>query len=225
MFNQFLWVIVPYLCVAIFLIGHIARFKFDQFSWTAKSSEFIEKKQLKWGSLMFHLGIIPVAMGHFVGLVIPASWLSAVGVNDHLYHIGAVYIGSIFGIITMIGMLLLTARRVTKKNIRKLSSASDIIVNFLLLIIVFMGCYATLVTNATIPTFDYRETISIWFRQLFMFSPDATLMTQVPLAFKMHILLGFVIMAFWPFTRLVHVWSVPLTYVSRSYIIYRKHKV
>ncbi|MFQ3802685.1 respiratory nitrate reductase subunit gamma [Staphylococcus equorum] len=225
MFNQFLWVIVPYLCVAIFLIGHIARYKFDKFSWTAKSSEFIEKKQLKWGSLMFHLGIIPVAMGHFVGLVIPASWLSAVGVNDHLYHIGAVYIGSIFGIITMIGMLLLTARRVTKKNIRKLSSASDIIVNFLLLIIVFMGCYATLVTNATIPTFDYRETISIWFRQLFMLSPDATLMTHVPLAFKMHILLGFVIMAFWPFTRLVHVWSVPLTYVSRSYIIYRKHKV
>ncbi|MDG0844048.1 respiratory nitrate reductase subunit gamma [Staphylococcus equorum] len=225
MFNQFLWVIVPYLCIAIFLIGHIARFKFDKFSWTAKSSEFIEKKQLKWGSLMFHLGIIPVAMGHFVGLVIPAPWLSSVGVNDHLYHIGAVYIGSVFGIITMIGMLLLTARRVTKKNIRKLSSASDIIVNFLLLLIVFMGCYATLVTNTTIPTFDYRETISIWFRQLFMFSPDANLMIHVPLAFKMHILLGFVIMTLWPFTRLVHVWSVPLTYASRSYIIYRKHKV
>jgi nitrate reductase gamma subunit len=225
MFNQFLWVIMPYLCIAIFFIGHVARFKFDKFSWTAKSSEFIEKKQLKWGSLMFHLGIIPVAMGHIVGLLIPASWLTAVGVSDHLYHIGAVYIGSIFGIITLIGMLLLTARRVTKKNIRRLSSASDIIVNFLLLTIVFMGCYATLVTNATIPSFDYRETISVWFRQLFIFSPNADLMLQVPLAFKMHILLGFIIMAFWPFTRLVHVWSVPLTYASRSYIIYRKHKV
>ncbi|SCS81479.1 respiratory nitrate reductase subunit gamma [Staphylococcus caeli] len=225
MFNQFLWVILPYLCVAIFIIGHLARFKFDKFSWTAKSSEFIEKKQLKWGSLMFHLGIIPVAMGHVVGLLIPASWLEAVGVNDHLYHIGAVYIGSIFGIITLIGMLLLTARRVTIKNIRKLSSASDIIVNFLLLAIVFMGCYATLVTNMTTPSFDYRETISIWFRHLFMFSPDAQLMVHVPLAFKMHILLGLVIMAFWPFSRLVHVWSVPLTYASRSYIIYRKHKV
>lgn len=225
MFNQFLWVIMPYLCIAIFFIGHVARFKFDKFSWTAKSSEFIEKKQLKWGSLMFHLGIIPVAMGHIVGLLIPASCLTAVGVSDHLYHIGAVYIGSIFGIITLIGMLLLTARRVTKKNIRKLSSASDIIVNFLLLTIVFMGCYATLVTNATIPSFDYRETISVWFRQLFIFSPNADLMLQVPLAFKMHILLGFIIMAFWPFTRLVHVWSVPLTYASRSYIIYRKHKV
>ncbi|WP_436957693.1 respiratory nitrate reductase subunit gamma [Staphylococcus sp. AS1337] len=225
MFNQFLWVIMPYLCIAIFFLGHLARFKFNKFSWTAKSSEFIEKKQLKWGSLMFHLGIIPVAMGHIVGLLIPASWLTAVGVNDHLYHIGAVYIGSIFGIITLIGMLLLTARRVTKKNIRRLSSASDIIVNFLLLAIVFMGCYATLVTNATTPSFDYRETISVWFRQLFIFSPDADLMLQVPLAFKMHILLGFIIMAFWPFTRLVHVWSVPLTYASRSYIIYRKHKV
>ncbi|WP_436950963.1 respiratory nitrate reductase subunit gamma [Staphylococcus shinii] len=225
MFNQFLWVIMPYLCISIFFIGHVARFKFDKFSWTAKSSEFIEKKQLKWGSLMFHLGIIPVAMGHIVGLLIPASWLTAVGVSDHLYHIGAVYIGSVFGIITLIGMLLLTARRVTKKNIRRLSSASDIIVNFLLLTIIFMGCYATLVTNATIPSFDYRETISVWFRQLFIFSPNADLMLQVPLAFKMHILLGFIIMAFWPFTRLVHVWSVPLTYASRSYIIYRKHKV
>ncbi|MEB6060689.1 respiratory nitrate reductase subunit gamma [Staphylococcus pseudoxylosus] len=225
MFNQFLWVIMPYLCIAIFFLGHLARFKFDKFSWTAKSSEFIEKKQLKWGSLMFHLGIIPVAMGHIVGLLIPASWLTAVGVSDHLYHIGAVYIGSIFGIITLIGMFLLTARRITKKNIRRLSSASDIIVNFLLLAIVFMGCYATLVTNATIPSFDYRETISVWFRQLFIFSPDTDLMLQVPLAFKTHILLGFIIMAFWPFTRLVHVWSVPLTYASRSYIIYRKHKV
>ncbi|MCE5001222.1 respiratory nitrate reductase subunit gamma [Staphylococcus pseudoxylosus] len=225
MFNQFLWVIIPYLCIGIFFLGHLARFKFDKFSWTAKSSEFIEKKQLKWGSLMFHLGIIPVAMGHIIGLLMPASWLTAVGVSDHLYHIGAVYIGSVFGIITLIGMLLLTARRITKKNIRRLSSASDIIVNFLLLAIVFMGCYATLVTNATIPSFDYRETISVWFRQLFIFSPDADLMLQVPLAFKMHILLGFIIMAFWPFTRLVHVWSVPLTYASRSYIIYRKHKV
>lgn len=225
MFNQFLWVIMPYLCIAIFFLGHLVRFKFDEFSWTAKSSEFIEKKQLKWGSLMFHLGIIPVAMGHIVGLLIPASWLTAVGVSDHLYHIGAIYIGSVFGIITLIGMLLLTARRVTKKNIRRLSSASDIIVNFLLLAIVFMGCYATLVTNAMTPSFDYRETISVWFRQLFIFSPDANLMLQVPLAFKTHILLGFIIMAFWPFTRLVHVWSVPLTYASRSYIIYRKHKV
>ncbi|MBA8778971.1 respiratory nitrate reductase subunit gamma [Staphylococcus schleiferi subsp. coagulans] len=225
MFNQFLWVIFPHLCLAIFVIGHIVRYQYDQFSWTAKSSEFIEKKQLKWGSLMFHLGIIPVFFGHVVGLLIPAHWLTAIGVNDHIYHIGAVYIGSIFGIITLIGMLLLTARRVTKQNVRRLSSASDIFVNFLLLLIVFIGCYATLVTNATTPDFDYRQTISIWFRGLFTLRPDASLMVSVPLTFKLHILLSFTIMACWPFTRLVHVWSVPLSYASRSYIIYRKHKI
>lgn len=222
--NQLLWVIFPYACIAIFIIGHIFRFKYDQFSWTAKSSEFVEKKSLMWGSILFHLGIIPVILGHVVGLGIPASWLRAIGVSDHLYHIGAIYIGSIFGIVTLIGMLLLTARRVTNENVRKLSSLSDILVNFLLLFIVFIGCYSTIVTNATLPDFDYRNTISEWFRGLLILRPEAGYMEGVPLSFKIHVITGFLITALWPFTRLVHVWSVPVNYVGRSHIIYRKHK-
>ncbi len=225
MLNQFVWVIYPYLCLAIFVIGHIARYKYDQFSWTAKSSEMIEKKRLKWGSLLFHLGIIPVFFGHVVGLLIPANWLEAIGVNNHIYHIGAVYIGSVFGIITLIGMLLLTLRRLSIKNVRRLSSFSDIFVNIVLLIILIMGCYSTLVTNAIQPEFDYRQTIAIWFRHLFMFSPNADLMLNVPWSFKLHILLGFTVFAYWPFTRLVHVWSVPLSYMNRRYIVYRKNKI
>ena len=121
-------------------------------------------------------------------------------------------------------MVLLTARRITKQNVRRLSSASDIIVNILLLVIVLMGCISTLWTNATTPDFDYRQTISVWFRGLLIFKPDVALMNDVPLTFKVHIILGFLITSLWPFTRLVHVWSVPLNYFSRSYIIYRKHK-
>lgn len=225
MLNQFVWVIYPYLCLAIFVIGHIARYKYDQFSWTAKSSEMIEKKRLKWGSLLFHLGIIPVFFGHVVGLLIPANWLEAIGVNNHIYHIGAVYIGSVFGIITLIGMLLLTLRRLSIKNVRRLSSFSDIFVNIVLLIILIMGCYSTLVTNAIQPEFDYRQTIAIWFRHLFMFSPNADLMLNVPWSFKLHILLGVTVFGCWPFTRLVHVWSVPLSYMNRRYIVYRKNKI
>ena len=225
MLNQFVWVIYPYLCLAIFVIGHIARYKYDQFSWTAKSSEMIEKKRLKWGSLLFHLGIIPVFFGHVVGLLIPANWLEAIGVNNHIYHIGAVYIGSVFGIITLIGMLLLTLRRLSIKNVRRLSSFSDIFVNIVLLIILIMGCYSTLVTNAIQPEFDYRQTIAIWFRHLFMFSPNAELMLNVPWSFKLHILLGSTVFGCWPFTRLVHVWSVPLSYMNRRYIVYRKNKI
>ena len=222
--DQFLWVIFPYLCIVVFIVGHIFRYRNDQFNWTAKSSEFIEKKHLKLGSLMFHLGILPVIGGHIAGLGIPKSWMEAMGINDHMYHIGAVYIGSLFGFLTLGGMLLLTARRLTIKNVRKLSSASDIIVNLLLLFIVVMGMYSTVVTNVVEPGFDYRSTISIWFRNLFILRPDASLMTDVPLSFKIHILSGFSIFALWPFTRLVHVWSVPLNYMGRSYILYRKNR-
>jgi len=225
MLDQFIWVIFPYLCIAIFIIGHLFRFRYDQFSWTAKSSEFIEKKSLMWGSLLFHLGIIPVIAGHVMGLGVPANWLRAMGISDHLYHIGAVYIGSIFGIVTLAGMLLLTARRITNESVRKLSTLSDILVNILLLLIVFLGCYSTIVTNATLPDFDYRQTISVWFRGLLALRPEASYMLDVPLAFKLHVLTGFLITALWPFTRLVHVWSVPVNYVGRSHILYRKHKV
>ena len=211
--------------LSIFMFSNICYWTYDQFSWTAKSSEMIEKKRLKWGSLLFHLGIIPVFFGHVVGLLIPANWLEAIGVNNHIYHIGAVYIGSVFGIITLIGMLLLTLRRLSIKNVRRLSSFSDIFVNIVLLIILIMGCYSTLVTNAIQPEFDYRQTIAIWFRHLFMFSPNADLMLNVPWSFKLHILLGFTVFACWPFTRLVHVWSVPLSYMNRRYIVYRKNKI
>ncbi|MCY9513781.1 respiratory nitrate reductase subunit gamma [Paenibacillus apiarius] len=222
--DQFLWVIFPYMCIVVFVVGHIFRYRNDQFNWTAKSSEFIEKKRLKLGSLMFHLGILPVIGGHIAGLGIPKSWMDAIGINDHMYHIGAVYIGSLFGFLTLGGMLLLTARRLTIKNVRKLSSASDIIVNLLLLFIVVMGMYSTVVTNVVEPGYDYRSSISIWFRNLFILRPDAGLMTDVPLSFKIHILSGFSIFALWPFTRLVHVWSVPLNYIGRSYILYRKNR-
>lgn len=224
MIDQLLWVIFPYICIVTFFVGHIFRYRTDQFSWTAKSSEFIEKKQLMIGSLLFHIGIFPVILGHVSGLGIPKSWMNAIGVSDHLYHLGAVYIGSFFGFITLLGMIILTSRRFTKKTVRKLSTTSDLVVNVVLLFIVFMGMYATLVTNAVQPDFDYRETISVWFRQLFLLSPDASLMQSVPLAFKLHVLSGFFIFGMWPFTRLVHVWSVPLNYVGRSYIIYRKNR-
>ncbi|MFS0576034.1 respiratory nitrate reductase subunit gamma [Sporosarcina sp. 179-K 3D1 HS] len=223
MSEQFLWVIFPYVCMAVFIVGHIFRYRNDQFGWTAKSSEFIEKKQLMIGSLLFHLGIIPVILGHVAGLGIPKTWTRAMGISDHMYHMGAVWGGGFFGVVTLIGMIILTSRRITNKSVRQLSSASDMIVNMLLLFIVFIGVYSSLVTNNLNPGFDYRDSISVWFRSLLIFQPESAYMTVVPLAFKLHILSGFLIFAMWPFTRLVHVWSVPLNYVGRSYILYRKN--
>lgn len=223
MSNQFLWVIFPYLCMAVFIVGHIFRFRNDKFGWTAKSSEFIEKKQLMVGSALFHFGIIPVIAGHVVGLGIPKEWTRAIGISDHMYHTGAIWIGGFFGFVTLAGMIILTSRRFTKKSVRRLSSTSDLIVNTLLLFIVFIGIYSVVVTNVVQPAFDYRDSISIWFRSLLIFRPEASFMSAVPVAFQLHILSGLLIFAMWPFTRLVHVWSVPLNYVGRGYIIYRRN--
>lgn len=223
MINQFLWIIFPYASLAIFIFGHILRYRYDQFGWTAKSSEFIEKRQLMIGSFLFHIGVIPVFLGHVSGLLIPKTWTRSMGISDHLYHIGAVWVGGFFGIVTLVGMFILTWRRLSIKSVRKLSSASDIVVNSLLLFIVFIGVYSSLVTNNILPDFDYRDSISVWFRSLFIFQPNAQLMVNVPLAFQLHVISGFLILAMWPFTRLVHVWSVPLNYVGRSYILYRRH--
>lgn len=175
------------------------------------------------GSVLFHFGIIPVIAGHVVGLGIPKEWTRAIGVSDHMYHTGAIWIGSFFGFVTLAGMIILTSRRFTKKSVRRLSSTSDLVVNTLLLFIVFIGIYSVVVTNAVQPTFDYRDSISVWFRSLLIFRPEASFMSAVPLAFQLHILSGFLIFAMWPFTRLVHVWSVPLNYVGRGYIIYRRN--
>jgi len=224
MINQFLWVIFPYLCMVVFVVGHIFRYRYDQFGWTAKSSEFIEKRQLMIGSFLFHIGIIPVFLGHVSGLGIPKQWTRAVGISDHMYHLGAVWGGGFFGIVTLIGMFILTMRRFTNKTVLKLSSMSDLIVNSLLLFIVFIGVYSSLVTNNVVVGFDYRDNISVWFRSLFTLQPNANLMNGVPIAFKLHVLTGFLIFSIWPFTRLVHVWSVPLNYVGRSYILFRRHE-
>lgn len=224
MIDQFLWVIFPYICMVVFIVGHIFRYRYDQFGWTAKSSEFIEKKQLMIGSLLFHLGIIPVFIGHVSGLGIPKTWTRALGISDEMYHMGAVWGGGFFGIVTLVGMFLLTYRRFSIKAVRELSSMSDLIVNSLLLFIIFIGVYSALVTNNVVADFDYRDSLSVWFRSLFTLQPEASLMNVVPLAFKLHVLSGFLIFAIWPFTRLVHAWSVPVNYVGRSYILYRRHE-
>ncbi|WP_163651834.1 respiratory nitrate reductase subunit gamma [Listeria sp. PSOL-1] len=221
MLNEFLWVVSPYLVLASFIVGHIFRYRYDQFSVTAKSSEFIEKKQLMVGSMLFHIGIIFVVGGHFVGLIIPESWTNAVGISEHMYHLVAVLVGSVFGIMAFIGMFLLTFRRLGNRNVRRLSSATDIIVNLTLVLTLILGILSTLLTDHMHPGFNYRENIAVWFRQIFLLHPDMNLMTNVPLLFKLHIISAFIIFALFPYTRLVHAWSVPLGYVKRSYIVTR----
>ncbi|MDQ0339086.1 nitrate reductase gamma subunit [Caldalkalibacillus uzonensis] len=223
MIEQFLWVIFPYIALTIFIGGHIYRYNHDQFGWTAKSSELLEKKQLKWGSNLFHFGIIFVFFGHVLGILIPASIYEALGVTKDMYHILAIAGGIPAGIIATVGLLILINRRLTDKHVKLTSSKGDFVALFFLSVVMLTGLASTFL-NINPQGFDYRTTIGPWFRSLFVFQPDPTLMSTVPIWFKIHILAAFAFFAVWPFTRMVHVFSFPLKYLSRSFVVYRKRR-
>jgi nitrate reductase gamma subunit len=208
--------------LTLFVAGHIYRYNTDQLGWTAKSSEFLEKKYLRWGSILFHLGIILVLGGHIGGLIVPKTVTDSLGITEKIFHASAITSGGAAGLITLAGIFLLSLRRLANKRVRLTSSFTDILVTILLLVVIGMGVSNTLGFNLLVKSsFNYRETIAPWLRGLLVFAPDPSLMKAVPLSFKLHIILAFSIFGLWPFTRLVHVWSIPLEYLKRSYILYR----
>ncbi|MEK3802716.1 respiratory nitrate reductase subunit gamma [Bacillus sp. FSL K6-1234] len=221
MSGQILWGIMPYIVLTIFIGGHIYRYQHDQFGWTAKSSEMLEKKKLAAGSTLFHWGLLCVVGGHVMGILIPEGVYASLGISEHMYHKMAIGAGLPAGIAACTGLFILTYRRLFDKRIRKTSSPSDILTLILLLFMMLSGIAATFL-NIDSKGFDYRTTVGPWFRDLFLFRPDASLMKSVPLWFKFHIVIGYVVFILWPFTRLVHVFSLPLKYLTRSYVVYRK---
>lgn len=221
MSGQILWGVMPYIVLTIFIGGHIYRYQHDQFGWTAKSSELLEKKKLAAGSILFHWGMLCVIGGHLMGILIPEALYTSIGISEHVYHKMAIGAGLPAGVAACTGLFILTYRRLFDKRIRKTSSPSDILILILLLFMMLTGVAATFL-NIDSRGFDYRTTIGPWFREIFLFRPDASLMESVPLWFKLHILIGYIVFILWPFTRLVHVFSLPLKYLTRSYVVYRK---
>ncbi|THF76067.1 respiratory nitrate reductase subunit gamma [Cohnella fermenti] len=218
----FLWAVVPYIVVAVFLTAIVLRYKTNPFGWTSKSSELLEKRILRWGSLMFHFGIIAVFGGHVAGLLVPVSVYRSLGVSDEAYHIAAVAGGLPAGVVTFVGILILCYRRFASARIRATSSFGDRLALVVLTVVLFTGLLATSMNAAGHSEFDYRTTINPWLRNLFVFRPQPELMQDIPLGFKIHITTTFVLYLVIPFTRLVHIFSLPLGYLKRSYVVYRR---
>ncbi|MFF0224003.1 respiratory nitrate reductase subunit gamma [Streptomyces sp. NPDC004629] len=217
-----LWVAVPYVCLAVFLAGHVWRYRHDQFGWTSRTSQLLEHRWLRWGSPLFHLGAFMVIAGHVGGLVVPASWTEAAGISEHAYHTTAVWAGSVAGVAMVTGLGMLSARRLLTRRIRLGTDRSDKLLFPLLSATVLLGITATAAHNVFGPGYDYRQTVSVWFRGVFTLQPQPEAMAGAPLLFQLHALTAFLLFAVWPFTRLVHVWSVPIGYLVRPYLVYRR---
>ncbi|MEU4419220.1 respiratory nitrate reductase subunit gamma [Actinoplanes sp. NPDC024001] len=223
--NVLLWVVIPYACLAVFVAGHVWRWRHDQFGWTTHTSQLLENRLLRLGSPLFHLGAFGVIGGHAMGLLVPASWTEALGISEHTYHVVSVTGGTVTGVMLVAGLALLIARRfVVSGRVRKVTTTMDKVLYVALAAMVVLGMSGTVVINLFGEGYDYRETIAVWFRGIFWFQPDPALMTGAPLVFQLHALGGFLFLALWPFTRLVHVWSAPMAYLWRPYVVYRRRR-
>ena len=218
---QFWWIIYPYLCLMIMLVGSLYRFNYNTIRWGSQSSELLEQKALKWGSLFFHWGILFVLFGHVLGLLIPMRVYTALGITPEFYHFNAILFGGIVGVIAWIGNIILILRRIGSSRIRANAHVADYVTLFTLFLVITTGVSITLLYDEFVNRYEYRATVGPWFRQLFVLHPNATLMMHIPLIFKVHIILSFFLFAISPFTRLVHVWSYPFRYIGRPPIQYR----
>lgn len=219
--SQFLWVIYPYLALVVMVVGSLYRYAHNPMSWGSRSSELLEQRWLKWGSQLFHWGILLVIAGHVMGLLIPLSVYNAMGVPAEFYHLNADVLGGIAGTATWVGLLILLLRRFGNVRVRRNSSISDFVILILLFVVVTTGDFPTIVRNNLVGPYEYRATIGPWVRGLLTLHPDASLMAGVPAIFQVHVLLAFLVFAVSPFTRLVHIWSLPLAYLRRAPIQYR----
>lgn len=219
--TTFLWVIFPYICLTVFVVGHFWRYRYDKFGWTTRSSQLYEDRLLRWGSPLFHFGILVVFLGHVMGLGVPKSWTEAVGISEGLYHFMAVSLGAVAGIATVVGLTILIYRRRTVGPVFSATTVMDKVMYAVLAAVILLGLWNTIVANVIGEGFDYRESVSVWFRGIFRFSLHPDLMAEAPIGFKLHGLLAMFLFALWPFTRLVHVFSAPLGYLTRPYIVYR----
>ncbi|MDB1086768.1 respiratory nitrate reductase subunit gamma [Streptomyces sp. ACA25] len=217
----FLWNVLPYLALVLFVGGHLWRYRYDKFGWTTRSSQLHESRLLRIGSPLFHFGILVVILGHIGGLLIPKSWTEAAGISEDAYHVTAVVLGTIAGICTLAGIAILVYRRRTVGPVFSATTRNDKFMYVLLLLALITGLVATVDANVTGGGYDYRTTISPWFRGIFTLSPDASLMSTAPWLFQLHALSALALFAVWPFTRLVHMLTAPVGYLTRPYIVYR----
>lgn len=221
MADIFWWVIYPYVTGLILIIGLLYRFAYRQISWAAPSTEFFEKKWLRLGSPLFHWGILLALVGHIMGMVIPMGFYQMLGISDHMYHVGAIVGGGFVGLMVVAGLIILLIRKIMIDPVRVHASFADFFSVIALLIVAGTGTYITLVYNTTVTAYEYRSTIGPWFRSLFIFQPQYSLMANVPFLFKLHVIFAFGLIASMPFTHLVHFYALPVGYPTRAPQQYR----
>ena len=206
----------PYLCLTVFLLGSLLRFDREQYTWKASSSQFLRRGQLRWGSNLFHVGILMIFAGHFIGLLTPIQIFDALGIAHSAKQMLAIVAGGVAGLMCLVGILLLVHRRLADPRISSTSSFSDTAILLLLLAQLVLGLCTIFVSLGHL---DGHEMVKFmtWAQGVLTLQGDAWMqVADVNPIFKAHLFLGMTIFLVFPFTRLVHVWSAPIWYLGRQ---------
>lgn len=213
--HHFLFGIFPYVALAVFFAGSLIRFDREQYSWRSGSSQLLRKRQLVIGSVLFHVGILLLFMGHFIGLLTPHEVYEAMGVSVPAKQMLAVIAGGIFGTICFIGLTTLLHRRLFDARIRGTSAPMDIFILCLLWVQLLLGL-ATLPFSLQHMDGSVMLILSEWAQRIVTFRSGASeLVRNVDIFYKLHIVMGLIVFTVFPFSRLVHIWSAPVWYLGR----------
>lgn len=214
--HHLLFGIYPYIALGVLAIGSIIRFDREPYSWRSGSSQLLRRKQLMWGSVLFHIGVLFVFFGHLVGLLTPIELFDALGISHGAKQLLAIIAGGIAGVMAIIGASLLIHRRFFDPRVRAASNVSDNMIILILWVQLALGL-------ATIPLsaghLDGHEMVKFmnWAQGIFTFRSDAAgHIADVHIIFKLHLFLGLTILLIFPFTRLVHMLSAPVRYLWRG---------
>lgn len=221
--HQLLFGVYPYLCLATFALGSWIRFDHEQYTWKSDSSQLLSKSGLRMFSNFFHIGVIAIFFGHFIGLLTPHSVFLALGVSDMAHQGIAILAGGIFGTLALVGGVGLWLRRLFNKRVRAASRWMDINILGWILLTLVMGL-STLpfsIGHAEHGDATVMLRLAEWVQSVVTLQPNPELLRNVDTVFKMHIFLGMSVFLFFPFTRLVHIWSAPIGYLFRAYQIVR----
>jgi len=221
--NQLLFGVYPYLAGTVFLVGSLVRFDRDQFTWKAGSSQMLRQRNMVVASNLFHIGILGIFFGHLGGLLMPPAFFHALGLTPSAKQLLAVIAGGVFGLLCLVGLVMLVYRRLSDPRVNATSSAMDIFVLVLLLVQLCLGLITLPVSLHHLDGANMLQLMS-WARNIVTFDPSEAVgsLAGIGWLFKVHLLLGMTVFLVFPFSRLVHIWSAPLGYLRRPWQVVRQ---
>lgn len=223
--HNFFFVVYPYICLAVFFMGSLARFDRDQYTWKSDSSQMLRSRGMKWASNLFHGGILFLFVGHTVGMLTPHAVYENF-ISPANKQMLAIVAGGVAGAACFVGLSMLIWRRMTDPRIRLTSHRTDLAILWILWIQLSLGLI-TLPFSLSHSDGSVMLILSDWAQRIVVLNPDASGLVGLAWPYKVHMVLGMTIFLLFPFSRLVHVWSglASIFYVFRPYQVVRSRRL